>query len=130
MVEAVRWALVETLRVFWAGDREKAASAIRELLSFDVPCIGKFEEELLVQRTDLKPEEEVLILLHYAGENGFTRTELGKNAKCSPSSITRTISALTSPSKREVIQIRDRFVLTDIGQKRIREQLASKLLVQ
>jgi hypothetical protein len=31
----------ETLRIFWNGDRELVAKAIRELLQFDVPCIGK-----------------------------------------------------------------------------------------
>jgi len=30
------------------------------------------EEVIMVQRTDLSPEEEILVLLHYAGEQGFT----------------------------------------------------------
>lgn len=77
IIEMVRWSFAETLRMFWAGtDREQVAKAIRELLTFDVPCIGKFEDVIMVQRTDLTPEEEILVLLHYAGEQGFTRTEI------------------------------------------------------
>ncbi|MHB1158448.1 MAG: hypothetical protein ACYC26_16615 [Phycisphaerales bacterium] len=131
MMEAVRWTMVETLRVFWTGDREAAAKAIQELLRFDVPCVGRFENVLLVQRTDLRPEEEILVLLHYAGETGFSRTELGQHAKCAPSSVTRSLVNLTSPNRREVIQVGGgRFILTDLGQKHLRENLAGKLLVE
>src|SRR5688572_6414750 len=79
MIENVRWAMNETLRIFWQGDRELVAKAIRELLQFDVPCVGLFEDVLLVQRTDLSVDEEVLVLLHFAGEAGFSRTELGRH---------------------------------------------------
>src|SRR5207245_880237 len=81
LMESVRWAMNEVLRIFWNGDREAVAKAIRELLQFDVPCIGKFQNVLVVQRTDLTAEEEVLVLLHYAGEGGFTRRELGDYAR-------------------------------------------------
>ena len=67
----------ELLRLFWNSDREKVAKAIRELLQFDVPCIGVFEDIILVQRTDLTAEEEVLILLHFAGDQGFSRADIG-----------------------------------------------------
>jgi len=131
MVEAVRWAMMETLRLFWSGDRDAAAAAIRELLQFDVPAIGRFKDAILVQRTDLRPEEEILILLHYAGENGFDRAELGRYAGCSPSSVTRSIDALCSSTKREVVELQDaRFRLTDLGHKRVREQLSDKLVLQ
>jgi hypothetical protein len=131
MIEAARWAMVETLRIFWLNDREAAAKAIQELLRFDVPCVGKFENVLLVQRTDLHPEEEILVLLHYAGVRGFTRRELGEHAKCSPVAVTRAIDTLTSAEKREVIEVGDkRYVLGDLGQKRLREQLAGKLLLE
>src|ERR1051325_6474541 len=73
MIEGVRWLMNETLRVFWTGDREAVAKAIRELLQFDVPCVGVFDEVVLVQRTDLTVDEEVLVLLHYGGEAGLTR---------------------------------------------------------
>jgi len=59
IIENVRWAMNETLRVFWTGkDRECVARAIRELLQFDVPCVGVFEDVVLVQRTDLAPKRK------------------------------------------------------------------------
>lgn len=44
VIENVRWAMNETLRIFWKGDREVVARAIRGLLQFDVPCIGVFKQ--------------------------------------------------------------------------------------
>lgn len=131
MVEAVRWAMVECVRMFWTGDREAAASAIRELLQFDVPAVGRFEDVVIVQRTDLKAEEEILVLLHFAGEKGFDRRQLGRYARSSPSSVTRSLDALTDAGSRQVVQVGDgRFVLSDLGHKRLREELAAKLLLE
>jgi len=131
LIESVRWCMNETLRIFWSGDREHVAKAIRELLQFDVPCIGKFEDVLLVQRTDITPEEEILLLLHYAGEEGFTRKELGQHAMCIPSTVTRTIQKLEAHACRQIVHLSNgKYRLTDLGSKRIREELADKLLLQ
>jgi len=93
--------------------------------------VGKFESVLLVQRTDLHPEEEILVLLHYAGEQGFTRRELGQYAMSSAPAITKAIDALTSSKRREAVQVNDgRYVIADLGQKRLRENLAGKLLLE
>lgn len=131
VTESVRWCMNEILRVFWQGDREKAAKTIRELLQFDVPCIGQFEDNLLVQRTDLTAEEEILVLLHYAGEVGFSRYEIGCYAQYSPASVTKALQKLSSPQFRQIIVLsNDRYRLTDLGSKRLREDLADKLLLQ
>jgi len=131
IIESVRWCMNELLRIFWNGNREEVAKAIRELLQFDVPCVGVFEDVILVQRTDLTAEEEVLILLHYAGERGFNRTELGQYARHSASSTTRSLQNLCSPQKRQVVVLSGgRYRLTDIGNRRIRNELAERLLVE
>src|ERR1700734_2598771 len=131
IIEMVRWAFADTLRKFWSGvDREQVAKAVRELLSFDVPCIGKFEEVIMVQRTDLSAEQELLVLLHYAGEQGFSRTELGKYAMMSKASVTTALQKLISPDIREVVQLLSgKYRLTDLGSKRIREKKPDKLLL-
>jgi len=131
IMENVRWAFAETLRLFWKGtDREQVAKAIRELLQFDVPCIGKFEDVIMVQRTDLSAEEEVLVLLHYAGEQGFSRTELGKYAMVSESSVTNSLKKLSDAAHRQITQLPNKkFRLTDLGSKRIREHMPDKLLL-
>jgi hypothetical protein len=131
IMDMVRWCFAETLRMFWkSSDREQVAKAIRELLQFDVPCIGQFEDVIVVQRTDLSAEEEVLVLLHYAGEQGFTRKDLGKYAMVSPASVTSVLQKLTSSASREVIRLKSsNYRLTELGSKRVREHLSEKLLL-
>lgn len=130
LIESVRWCMNETLRIFWQGDRDTVAKAIRELLQFDVPCIGKFEEVLLVQRTDLTPEEEILVLLHYAGEKGFNRKELGQHSMANPTAVTRAVQKLESPDYRQIVALSNgAYRLTDLGSRRIRLELADKLLL-
>lgn len=130
IVENVRWCMMECLRVLGQGDREGIARAIRELLQFDVPCIGSYEGALLVQRTDLTAREEVMVLLHYAGEEGMTRADLGRFAQFSPPAITNAIQSLCSAKVRQAIKLSSgRIRLTDLGAKFLREQLADKLLL-
>jgi len=130
LIESIRWCMNEMLRIFWNGDRESVAKAIRELLQFDVPCIGLYGDIIIVQRTDLKPDEEILILLHYAGENGFSRRELGVHALNKAPRVTVAIQSLFAPDKRQIIQIKNgNYCLTDLGSRRIRVELADKLLL-
>lgn len=129
VMECVRWVMNELLRIFWGGDREAVAKAIRELLQFDVPAVGEFEGSVIVQRTDLSPEEEVLILLHY-GEEGFSRKSLGQWVQCSAPRVTESLKKLVSPGFRQVIQLSNgNYRLTDLGSKRIRENLGDKLVL-
>lgn len=130
IVENVRWCMNESLRMFGAGDREEIARIVRELLRFEVPCIGKYGDILLVQRTDLTAEEEVLLLLHYAGEAGFTRRDLGRHLKFfSASSVTGALRKLEDA--RQVVALPGgRWCLGDRGAKRVREELADKLLTE
>jgi hypothetical protein len=131
IIEAVRWIMNEMLRIFWNGNRETVARAIRELLQFDVPCIGVFEDVILVQRTDLTTEEEILVLLNFAGEQGFSRVEIGRYAQRPASSISNAIKKLVGPGLRQIVLVAtQRYRLTDVGSRRVREQLSSKLLLQ
>lgn len=130
VIECVRWAMNETLRLFWSGDREVVAKSIRELLQFDVPAVGTFEDVVLVQRTDLGPEEELLVLLHYAGESGVSRLDIGRQAQLNPPAVTRALQKLCAANCRQVVQLGSgRYRLTDLGSKRIRESLSAKLLL-
>jgi hypothetical protein len=131
MIEGVRWSMNETLRLFWSGDDEEVARAIRELLQFDVPCVGVFENVLMVQRTDLTVDEEVLVLLHYAGERGFSRRELGQYVLKPAPRVSEAVSRLEAPTCRESVKLASgNYRLTDLGSRRIRLELASKLLLQ
>lgn len=131
MIECVRWGFSEMLRLCAVGDRDLIAKTVREILEFDVPCIGKFEDVVLVQRTDLTADEEILVLLHYGGITGFSRKQLGQYCKCSPASVTLSVQKLSSASLREIIVLPNgNYRLTDLGEKRLREKLATKLLLQ
>jgi hypothetical protein len=129
IVDCVGWSFAEALRMFWNGDREKVAVAVRELMQFDVPVIARFEDSLLmVQRTDLKVEEETLLLLHYAGESGFSRRELGRYVLADPAAVTRALQSLSSRKLRRIVQLSNgNYRLTDLGSKYIREELAGRL---
>ncbi len=130
VIEAVRWVMNEILRIFWRGDREAVAKSIRELLQFDVPAIGVFDDKILVQRTDLSSEEEILVLLHYAGEQGFSRLRIGQIAQWPAPTVTKTLQKLVAPNSRQLIQLTNgNYRLTDLGSKRVRETLADKLIL-
>jgi hypothetical protein len=131
IIECVRWCMNEILRLFWRGDRETVARTIRELLQFDVPCVGVFEDVILVQRTDLSTEEEILVLLHFAGEQGFSRSEIGKFAKRAPSSVFDALQTLLARDCRQVVKVTSgNYRLTDLGSRRTRNELSQKLLLQ
>jgi len=101
------------------------------MLLVDVPCIGTFEAAIVVQRTDHTAEEEILVLLHYAGELGFSRKELGQHCMRSAPAITIALQDLVSPSCREVVLLPCKnYRLTDLGSRRIREGLVEKLLLE
>lgn len=128
VIECVRWVMNESLRIFWQGDHEAVAKAIREILQFDVPSIGVFGDKILVQRTDLGVEQEVLLLLHYAGEDGFSRTALGRAAQWPAPRVTEAVQKLAAPTCRQIVQLANgNYRLTDVGSKRVRETLPDKL---
>ena len=81
-------------------------------------------------RTDCTAEEEVLILLHSAGEEGLARAQIGRGVQKSAPSITNALRALCSTRRRQVLQrANGAYTLTPLGTKRIREELANKLMI-
>lgn len=128
VISLVRWIAAEVLRLFWTGNAEDVARAIREIVRYEVPAILTLGDQRLVLRTDCSVEEEVILLLHNAGENGLTREEIGGAIPRSSTSISTALSRLKAAAKREVILRSDsRFVLTPNGSKRVRESLGPKL---
>jgi len=123
-----RWVLSEILRVFWTGGCVQVAATIRELVQYDVPVIGVFEGRPLVQRTDCSVEEEILLILHYAGENGMSRAGIGRSVMKSPSAVTNTLKSLASGGRRQIVQLSSgNYRLTDAGIRRVLSQLADKM---
>lgn len=130
VVETSRWVLAELLRIFWRGDRSQVASAIREILQYELPVIGKFEDALLVQRIDCSVEQEILILLHYGGEIGLSQQQLKKYIPKDASGISRGLSKLGPAGERQIIKLANgNFRLTDLGSREVLTALADKLVI-
>lgn len=131
VLENARWILSEILRIFWTGDNSKVAKTIQQLIEFEIPVIGKYEDTLLVQRTDLTTEEEILILLYHRGEVGFSRTDLGNFVSKSKSSISIALKKLCSSSSKQVIKLGSgNYRLTDLGIYRVLNDLSNKFILQ
>jgi hypothetical protein len=130
VIENARWVLSEVLRVFWTGNRSDVASTIREIIQYDVPAIGNYEGRLIVQRIDCSTDEEILILLHHAGENGLSRKELGRYVQKPSPRISESLDRLTSSQVRQVIKLDSgNYRLTDLGIQRVLRELALKLVL-
>jgi hypothetical protein len=130
VIEGSRWVVSEILRIFWTGDRSAVAKAIREIIQYDVPVIGDFDGRLVVQRVDCRPDEEILILLHHAGESGLSRRDLGRYIQHTPPRVTEKLEHLTSSRVRQVIKLRTgNYRLTDLGIQRVQTDLSSKLVL-
>lgn len=126
VIDNSRWVLSEILRLFWSGDRKEVARAIREILQYEIPAVGKYEDQLIVERTDCTAEEEILLLLHASGEKGLAREELGRFVRKAASSVTEGLRALER--KREVIAISSGcFRLTLRGARRVVQDLGEKM---
>lgn len=128
VVDNARWALSEILRIFWTGDRAIVARAIREIIEYDVPIVGDYEGRLLVHSTECTTEEEVLILLYYAGEMGLSRNQLGVYVEKTASGVTGALKSLISTSKRQAIQLKNKnYRLTNLGIVRVLDELGEKM---
>lgn|SRR5574341_125004 len=124
----VRWVMAEVLRIFWSGDTVYVARAVREIVRFQIPAILVIDGHPLVLRTDCTVEEEILILLHNAGEVGMSRAQLGTSVPKSPAAVTEALKKLSSSNKREVLKrLNSTYILTPKGTKRVQEELAEKL---
>lgn len=130
IIENIRWLFSELLRIFWNGDRTEVKQLIKNIIEFDLPVVGKFENKLLVQRTNCSTEEEILILLHYSGNEGLSRNELGKFVHKAASTISNSLKDLSSTDRRLIIQKSNgNYRLTDLGNKYIQESLPEKLKI-
>lgn len=127
VIESCKWVLSEILRVFWTRDLQEVAKAVREILRYEIPAVGNYDGHLIVQRLDCSVEEEILLLLYWAREDGLSRTDLGRFVRRSAPDVTKGIQSLEN--KREVIQLRGYYRLTDLGAKRVLTDLANKIRV-
>ncbi len=86
LICACNWALCEIVSCFCEIEDSKLEQWINSILARRLPLIETIDGEEIVIHP-VKSSDEILLLIANA-ENGISRKELGKVAKCSPSSIT------------------------------------------
>jgi len=59
----------------------------------------------MVQRVDLSTEEEILVLLHFAGERGMIKREIGSHAMRSLSSVATFIQKLEGADYLQIVMV-------------------------
>src|SRR5260370_22707278 len=47
VIDNSMWVLSELLRIFWSGDRKEVERAIREILQYEIPAVGRFRHDRL-----------------------------------------------------------------------------------
>jgi len=128
VIECCKWILAEILRVFWTGDRDVVGQAIREIIRYEVPAVGRYGDQRLVQRDDCNAGEEILLLLRDEGEAGLTRAELGRFVRKTAGRVTQAIQNLEE--RREIIRLGNgSYRLTDRGVGRVANDLADKIFL-
>ena len=130
VVSICRWIISEILRLFWGGSASDIARVIKEIIKYEIPTVLVIDDSRLVLHTDCSVAEEVLILLHNAGEAGMTRNDIGKSIPRSAPSVTRAIQKLLAPDLRQIVlKSSDVYVLTPNGNRRIHNELSSLLML-
>lgn len=123
-VAAASWVLAEMLRTYHSSDDDKVKKAMAALSRTAIPYIETIDGEVVVGHA-VEPRIEVLMLLAHAGPTGMSRTELGRAAKCSASSVSRCLQKLCGAGERCVHQSASKnYFITGKGELELADALA------
>lgn len=92
-VAAASWVLAELIRLYHVSDENNVISEMKALMRADIPFVEAIGGEVVVTQ-NVPADTEILLLLADAAPGGLTRTQLGRAAKCSPTSVTRSTQRL------------------------------------
>lgn len=126
VLEAVRWALCELVRIFWTGDPTAAANAVQAIVAFRLPAVFKDGVVPIVQNPDLDPEDEVLVLLRDHGSIGMTSTQLKKSSLRHHSTVDKALKSLRT-ERLITINGQEAWILTDRGRLKVDRDLYEAL---
>ena len=125
VVENCRWVLAELLRVLWTDDESTLASAVADLIEFNVPLVAMYDGMPFVLRPGIKAADEILLVLLFAGDVGMDRETIGQAVQRPPSTITNNLTRLCSPADRRAYRADGNYRITPLGVSHLRD---SKLL--
>lgn len=126
IVEAARWILADLLRIFVTKDRDEVAAVIRGLARFPQPLIRTYGDLPLLQAVSFTIEEEVLAHLLDAVD-GMALGELICSIPRDQSGIRRAVRKLAGPQVRQTVGRANRWIITDLGIKRIEQRISREL---
>jgi hypothetical protein len=126
IVEAARWILADLLRIFVTKDRNEIATVIRGLARFPQPLIRTYEDLPLLQAVSFTTEEEVLAHLLNAVD-GLNIGDLISLIPKDQSGVRRAVRKLASPQVRQTVERSGRWIITDLGIKRIEQRISREL---
>jgi hypothetical protein len=113
-IAAAGWILAELMRLYHSGGDQEISSMMSALTRAKLPLVEVIENEVVVT-SKVPVNIEMMLLLAHSAPRGLNRSELGRQAKCSPSSVTRSLQALEAD--RLVHKVRDNsFFLTAPGE--------------
>lgn len=94
-ISAAGWILAELVRLYHSGSEREIARTMSALTQARLPLVEVISDDVLVS-AKVPVNIELLLLLAHAAPKGLSRSDLGKFAKCSASSVTRSLQALES----------------------------------
>ncbi len=130
VIEAVRWVMVEILRLFWNSDRTEVSRLVRELARHEVPVISDLDGRFLVQRTDVSVDEEIMLLLRHVGAAGMSRRELGEAIPRFSARISEALKRLVRSDARRVSKLKNgNYILTPLGSRDVLHSITREALI-
>ena len=118
ILDNCKWLLFEILRNENINT-ETLVRLLNELTTLEHPIIFKIGQKILIQRTNLTTEEEILAFLYFKQNDGATRKELLGNIPKDNSGIRKALVNLTLHAKRQIMEDNDKFIITPNGINRI-----------
>lgn len=117
------WVIAELLRLYHVSDEPSVELAMASLMRTELPYIEKIGNERFVSKK-VDARTEMLLLLADAASDGATRTELGKAAKCSASSVTNALKWLLSERLTHQTE-NGRYFITGTGEQHLAKALTA-----
>lgn len=122
-VAAASWVLAEMLRLYHVSDEKAVAQAMMALSRTAIPFVEAIDGEIFVGQ-NVSATIEMLLLLAHARPGGMTRKELGRAAKCSPSSVTNALKSLLNDRYVHLLES-GQHCISSAGEQHLAERVAA-----
>lgn len=120
--KAASWIIAELIRLFHVDDENAVRQEMIALTRATYPLLESIGGEDFVSRK-VPPRIEIQLLLAHRGQEGATRTQIGKMAKCGAPRVTEAIQALDKDRYIHLSQNKH-YYLTGSGEADLMKWLA------